>query len=844
MNNNSTNRNSNITNVNNGEGNPSSLSAVTAVSRADNKNEQMANLQGKKSASPQGRRASDYNIGKGLGDPKNSSSSSLKSDNNSDNSNNVKRQQTMNQANAKQNINNLKMAAAKELIKKYAAAHGIPEAASEKVLSSKAGQKALEKGINNTEKNMSPGKGLFNKSEKPDSEKSIDEKSDEKEQKKISSGEINFEFSLKTIKWLVILTPVLSVVVFFLLIVVSALNDEKVSSMVIAGMVSDSDGKNLISEVQTGQGSGVSSTAVGRGNSEYPQEYYDRISSLGNVYSSQKDCEGDECLSRSEFLYYLKVADLALRYKNKYHVDLDWYLISATNLYFARSTEDTMEANLGGYNKDTVEDYNTMSGLDWDNDYKNMSGYQYLDADDSQYDLQILAKNMVKKKTTQTCTDSNGNVISKQEDEDVEDRYFVVGAEKRLTCGSGQTYNINSTYTKDLDKYDDFMLEYIDKKMYSYGSGKKSSRNCVITNNSYVWPIGSMDTTIIDGKEHALGEPATITITSYFGSTESFRIAGHGAIDIAGVSEVGKVPVIAAKAGTVIYPTDTSQTQFADNGHYGSKDGGGYGNYVIIQHDNDTYTLYGHLAQNSITVKAGDTVSQGQVIGKLGHSGSSTGPHLHFEMRVGENSSSNRVDPLKYVDPKNPRPSSYASSACSAGNNMSEAFVNLALEQLNDPSASGGEKYRKYMCSGCGYYAWCAAFVSWVINNAEYNGQKMSDVIQYKSTWVYEFVNYFYSSPDPNINFKYNDNCSKFTGKNGSGTYTPKQGDLIFFDWDQVWNGYLPMSDSTFRADHIGIVQRVEDGNIITIEGNASNSVREKTYPINSCQVLGFGSWY
>lgn len=843
MNNNSTgsfNGVPNIVSKNNGEGNPSSLSAVTAVNRADNKNEQMANLQNQKASTPQGRRASDYNAGKGLGDPKSGSSSSLKSDNNGANSNNVKRQQSMNQANAKQNINNLKMAAAKELIKKYAAAHGIPEAVSEKVLSSKAGQKALDKGMKNAENDLPFSKTPFGKSNKADSEKSIDEKSDEKEQKKISSGEINFEFSLKTIKWLVILTPVLSVVVFFLLIVVSALNDEKVSSMVIAGMVSESDGKNLISEVQTGQGS----SAVGKGNFEYPQEYYDRISSLGNVYSSQKDCEGDECLSRSEFLYYLKVADLALRYKNKYHVDLDWYLISATNLYFARSTEDTMEANLGGYNKDTVEDYNTMSGLDWDNDYKNMNGYLYLDADNSQYDLQILAKNMVKKKTTQTCTDSNGNVTAKQEDEDVEDRYFSVGAEKRLTCGSGQTYTINSTYTKDLDKYDEFMLEYIDKKMYSYGTGKKNSNNCVITNNSYVWPIGSMETTMIDGKEHALGEPATITITSYFGSTESFRISGHGAIDISGVSEVGKVPVIASKSGTVIYPTDASQTQFADNGHYGSKDGGGYGNYVIIQHDNDTYTLYGHLAQNSITVKAGDTVSQGQVIGKLGHSGSSTGPHLHFEMRAGGNSSSNRVDPLKYVDPKNPRPSSYASSSCSAGNNMSEAFVNLALEQLNDPSASGGEKYRKYMCSGCGYYAWCAAFVSWVINNAEYNGQKMSDVIQYKSTWVYEFVNYFYSSSDPNINFKYNDNCSKFTGKNGSGTYTPKQGDLIFFDWDEVWNGYLPMSESTFRADHIGIVQRVEDGNIITIEGNASDSVREKSYPINSCQVLGFGSWY
>lgn len=825
---------------NNGEGNPSSLSAVTAVNRADNKNEQMANLQNQKASAPQGRNASDYNAGKGLGSTKNSSNDSLKSgrdgsktlDNNSSSNskNNSKMARSLHQA---------KMMIAKEGIKAAGTSVGIPAPVTEKVLETKKGQQLLDKAVSG----KSPNPSDLKKMAKPSSEKSIDEKSDEKEQEKISSGEINFEFSLKTIKWLVILTPVLSIVAFFLLIVVSALNDEKVSSMVIAGMVSESDGKKLISEA-TGQGSS-NNYAVGMGNSKYPKEYYDRISSLGNVYSSQKDCEGDECLSRSEFLYYLKVADLALRYKNKYHVDLDWYLLSATNLYFDNSTEDTMEANLGGYNKDTVEDYNTMSGLDWDNDYKNMSGYQYLDADDSQYDLQILAKNMVKKKTTQTCTDGNGNVTAKQEDEDVEDKYFAVGAEKRLSCGSGQTYNINSTYTKDLDKYDEFMLEYIDKKMYSYGSGKKSSsNNCVITNNSYVWPIGSMETTVIDGKEHALGEPATVTITSYFGSTESFRISGHGAIDIAGVSEVGKVPVIAAKAGTVIYPTDASQTQFADNGHYGSKDGGGYGNYVIIQHDNDTYTLYGHLAQNSITVKAGDTVSQGQVIGKLGHSGSSTGPHLHFEMRVGENSSANRVDPLKYVDPKNPRPSSYASSACSAGNNMSEAFVNLALEQLNDPSASGGEKYRKYMCSGCGYYAWCAAFVSWVINNAEYNGQKMSDIIQYKSTWVYEFVNYFYSSSDPNINFKYNDNCSKFTGKNGSGTYTPKQGDLIFFDWDEVWDGYLPMSASTFRADHIGIVQKVEGGDIITIEGNASNSVREKSYSVNSCQVLGFGSWY
>ena len=59
-----------------------------------------------------------------------------------------------------------------------------------------------------------------------------------------------------------------------------------------------------------------------------------------------------------------------------------------------------------------------------------------------------------------------------------------------------------------------------------------------------------------------------------------------------------------------------------------------YGNYVIIQHTDGNYTLYGHLYQNSITVVAGDSVRQGQVIGKMGSSGQSTGPHLHFEVRT------------------------------------------------------------------------------------------------------------------------------------------------------------------------------------------------------------------
>lgn len=61
---------------------------------------------------------------------------------------------------------------------------------------------------------------------------------------------------------------------------------------------------------------------------------------------------------------------------------------------------------------------------------------------------------------------------------------------------------------------------------------------------------------------------------------------------------------------------------------------GGYGNYVVIDHGNGYKTLYGHLLNNSISVKAGQVVNQGQKIGVMGSTGRSTGTHLHFEIRT------------------------------------------------------------------------------------------------------------------------------------------------------------------------------------------------------------------
>jgi murein DD-endopeptidase MepM/ murein hydrolase activator NlpD len=98
----------------------------------------------------------------------------------------------------------------------------------------------------------------------------------------------------------------------------------------------------------------------------------------------------------------------------------------------------------------------------------------------------------------------------------------------------------------------------------------------------------------------------------------------HTGIDIA----VGYgVPIHAADSGSVIYATWM----------------GGYGNVIIIDHGNSISTLYAH--QSSLAVGAGAHVGRGQVVGYVGSTGFSTGPHLHFEVRV----NGNPVDPMGYL---------------------------------------------------------------------------------------------------------------------------------------------------------------------------------------------------
>lgn len=125
------------------------------------------------------------------------------------------------------------------------------------------------------------------------------------------------------------------------------------------------------------------------------------------------------------------------------------------------------------------------------------------------------------------------------------------------------------------------------------------------------------------------------SITSYYGNrvhpvygTTKF----HSGIDIgAGYGDT----IMAAASGTVIYVTEPYEGC--------NKGGSGYGNYCIIQHANGYTTLYGHA--RDIYVSEGQSVSAGQSIGEVGSTGTSTGAHLHFEVRL----NGGTKNPLNYL---------------------------------------------------------------------------------------------------------------------------------------------------------------------------------------------------
>lgn len=141
------------------------------------------------------------------------------------------------------------------------------------------------------------------------------------------------------------------------------------------------------------------------------------------------------------------------------------------------------------------------------------------------------------------------------------------------------------------------------------GGGGSTGGGTATGTGSFIWPC-----------------PSSTYITSRFG-TRVHPITGetrsHDGMDIA------------ANTGANILAADGGKVVLAEV--YG-----GYGNCVMIDHGNGYVTLYGHMS--SIAVYNGQTVSQGDVIGYVGSTGLSTGPHLHFEVRTG----GGKIDPEQF----------------------------------------------------------------------------------------------------------------------------------------------------------------------------------------------------
>jgi len=159
---------------------------------------------------------------------------------------------------------------------------------------------------------------------------------------------------------------------------------------------------------------------------------------------------------------------------------------------------------------------------------------------------------------------------------------------------------------KELEKSIDDMKAEADRLSKEIAAAQ--SKNTKYIGGKMTWPL-----------------PGSYTITSPFGNRlhpvlKVYKL--HTGVDIAGNNCNGK-PVVAAADGTVIV----------------SKYSNSYGNYIVIDHGGGITTLYAHSSKLEVSV--GQKVKAGQEIMKVGTTGYSTGPHLHFEVR--ENG--------KYVDP-------------------------------------------------------------------------------------------------------------------------------------------------------------------------------------------------
>lgn len=138
------------------------------------------------------------------------------------------------------------------------------------------------------------------------------------------------------------------------------------------------------------------------------------------------------------------------------------------------------------------------------------------------------------------------------------------------------------------------------------------------------------------------------------------------------------------------------------------------------------------------------------------------------------------------------------------------AIVSVALSQVGNV---GGEPYWSWY-GFSSRVEWCACFVSWC---ADQCGYIEAGVIPMFAACASQGVPWFQER-----------------GLWQDNSYEPRPGDIIFFDWDD--------GGQDGSSDHVGIVEKVENGRVYTVEGNSGDSVRQNSYPVGYYEIYGYGT--
>lgn len=203
---------------------------------------------------------------------------------------------------------------------------------------------------------------------------------------------------------------------------------------------------------------------------------------------------------------------------------------------------------------------------------------------------------------------------------------MAVANEKLNDAGAAKTY-IQSIQEK-LTKINDYLKKRGLSQLNMKGLGGGNKDADLSANEQYALYDQYLGRLVNNVAFTPMGYPRISSIRSIFGYRndpfDGERAEYHPGLDFAG------------QKGDIVKATADGKVEHAGWNN-------GYGNCIIIKHKNNFQTLYGHLSH--IDVKEGQTINTGQVIGRVGSTGHSTGPHLHYEVRV----NGKPVNPAKFL---------------------------------------------------------------------------------------------------------------------------------------------------------------------------------------------------